>query len=92
MILYYRAFGAIACIVLTANVVLLVAVMSWLQASLSLPGIAGIVLTVGMAADANVLIYERVREELRAGNSRRLRSVPVSTRHSRRLRIPTSRR
>lgn len=69
LILYYRGFGAIACVVLTANVVLLVAVMSMLQASLSLPGIAGIVLTVGMAADANVLIYERVREELRAGNT-----------------------
>ncbi len=69
LILYYRGFGAIACVVLTANVILLVAVMSLLQASLSLPGIAGIVLTVGMAADANVLIYERVREELRAGNT-----------------------
>lgn len=69
LIMYYRGFGAIACIVLTANVILLVAVMSMLQASLSLPGIAGIVLTVGMAADANVLIYERVREELRLGNS-----------------------
>jgi preprotein translocase subunit SecD len=69
LVLYYRAFGAIACLVLTANVILLVAVMSLLQASLSLPGIAGIVLTVGMAADANVLIYERVREELRLGNT-----------------------
>lgn len=69
LIMYYRGFGAIACIVLTANVILLVAVMSMLQASLSLPGIAGIVLTVGMAADANVLIYERVREELRLGNT-----------------------
>jgi preprotein translocase subunit SecD len=69
MIVYYRAFGLIACAVLTANVVLLVAIMSMLQASLSLPGIAGIVLTVGMAADANVLIYERMREELRLGNS-----------------------
>jgi preprotein translocase subunit SecD len=69
LILYYRGFGAIACVVLTANVILLVALMSLLQASLSLPGIAGIVLTVGMAADANVLIYERVREELRNGSS-----------------------
>ncbi|HEY6640591.1 protein translocase subunit SecD [Povalibacter sp.] len=69
LILYYRGFGAIACVVLTANVVLLIALMSMLQASLSLPGIAGIVLTVGMAADANILIYERVREELRLGNS-----------------------
>jgi preprotein translocase subunit SecD len=69
MIVYYRAFGLIACVVLTANVVLLVAVMSLLPTALSLPGIAGIVLTVGMAADANVLIYERIREELRLGNS-----------------------
>jgi preprotein translocase subunit SecD len=69
LILYYRGFGAIACAVLLANVILLVAVMSLLGASLSLPGIAGIVLTIGMAADANILIYERVREELRLGNS-----------------------
>jgi preprotein translocase subunit SecD len=66
---YYRAFGLVANLVLIMNVVLLVALMSLLQASLSLPGIAGIVLTVGMAADANVLIYERIREELRNGNS-----------------------
>lgn len=69
MVMYYRGFGLIACVVLVSNVVLLVAVMSMLQASLSLPGIAGIVLTIGMAADANVLIYERIREELRVGNS-----------------------
>jgi len=69
LIMYYRGFGAIACVVLSANVILLIALMSMLQASLSLPGIAGIVLTVGMAADANVLIYERVREELRLGNT-----------------------
>jgi len=66
---YYSLFGVVACLVLTINVVLLVALMSLLQASLSLPGIAGIVLTIGMAADANVLIYERIREELRNGNS-----------------------
>jgi preprotein translocase subunit SecD len=72
MAMYYRWFGVVACIVLTANVVLIIAVMSLLSmigAALSLPGIAGIVLTVGMAADANVLIYERIREELRLGNS-----------------------
>jgi preprotein translocase subunit SecD len=62
---YYRRFGLVACIVLFMNMVLLTALMSMLQATLSLPGIAGIVLTVGMAADANVLIYERIREELR---------------------------
>jgi len=66
---YYRKFGVVANLVLLSNMVLLVALMSLLQASLSLPGIAGIVLTVGMAADANVLIYERIREELRNGNS-----------------------
>jgi preprotein translocase subunit SecD len=66
---YYRWFGLVACAVLTANVVLLTAVMSLIGGVLTLPGIAGIVLTVGMAADANVLIYERIREELRIGNS-----------------------
>lgn len=66
---YYRAFGLIANLVLIMNVVLLVALMSLLPTALTLPGIAGIVLTIGMAADANVLIYERIREELRSGNS-----------------------
>src|SRR5262245_44947421 len=69
MVLYYRAFGMIANTVLLANVVLLAALLSLLQAALSLPGIAGIVLTVGMAVDANILIYERIREELRNGLS-----------------------
>ena len=69
MVLYYRAFGLVADAVLLANVVLLAALLSMLQASLSLPGIAGIVLTVGMAVDANILIYERIREELRNGSS-----------------------
>ena len=67
--LYYKAFGIIAGIALSLNVVLLVALLSMLQATLTLPGIAGIVLTVGMAIDANVLINERIREELRNGNS-----------------------
>jgi preprotein translocase subunit SecD len=67
--IYYRAFGLIANLVLIMNVVMLVALMSLLQAALTLPGIAGVVLTVGMAADANVLIFERIREELRNGNS-----------------------
>jgi preprotein translocase subunit SecD len=62
---YYRWFGLAADIALTANLVLLVAVMSVLGATLTLPGIAGIVLTVGMAVDANVLIFSRIREELR---------------------------
>ena len=67
--IYYRMFGIVASVVLIINMVLLVALMSLLQASLSLPGIAGIVLTVGMAGDANILIYERIREELRNGMS-----------------------
>jgi preprotein translocase subunit SecD len=69
MAVYYRAFGLIANLGLTFNLVLLVAVLSMLQATLTMPGIAGIVLTVGMAVDANVLIFERIREELRAGNT-----------------------
>ncbi len=67
MIVYYRGFGVIANVALTLNLMLLVACMSILSATLTLPGIAGIVLTVGMAVDANVLIFERIREELRAG-------------------------
>jgi len=69
MALYYRVFGIVADLALFANLVLIVAILSMLQASLTLPGIAGIVLTVGMAVDANVLIFERIREELRNGNS-----------------------
>ena len=69
MALYYRVFGITANLALFANLVLIVALLSMLQASLTLPGIAGIVLTVGMAVDANVLIFERIREELRNGNS-----------------------
>jgi preprotein translocase subunit SecD len=69
MAFYYRAFGMVANLALVANVTLLVALLSLLQASLTLPGIAGVVLTVGMAVDANVLINERIREELRNGSS-----------------------
>ncbi|MCZ6498515.1 MAG: protein translocase subunit SecD [Gammaproteobacteria bacterium] len=69
MALYYRVFGLVADVALFANLVLIVALLSLLQASLTLPGIAGIVLTVGMAVDANVLIFERIREELANGNS-----------------------
>jgi preprotein translocase subunit SecD len=65
MAFYYRAFGLVADAVLLANVLLLTALLSMMRASLSLPGIAGIILTVGIAVDANVLIYERIREELR---------------------------
>jgi preprotein translocase subunit SecD len=69
MTVYYRVFGMVANLALAMNVVLTIAVLSMLQATLTLPGIAGIVLTVGMAVDANVLIFERIREELRNGNS-----------------------
>jgi len=69
MVIYYRVFGIVANLALALNVVLIVAILSMLQATLTMPGIAGIVLTVGMAVDANVLIFERIREELRSGNS-----------------------
>ncbi|MET4161932.1 preprotein translocase subunit SecD [Marinobacterium sp. MBR-111] len=67
MLVYYKVFGLLANIALTLNLVLLMAVMSLLSATLTLPGIAGIVLTVGMAVDANVLIFERIKEELKNG-------------------------
>ncbi len=69
MAVYYKTFGLIANLALTFNLVVIIAVLSMLQATLTLPGIAGIVLTVGMAVDANVLIFERIKEELRNGNS-----------------------
>jgi len=69
MLVYYRMFGFIANVALIFNMMLLIGLLSILQATLTLPGIAGIVLTVGMAVDANVLIFERIREELRLGNS-----------------------
>ena len=69
MIFYYKGFGLIANFGLMVNLTLVIALLSLLQASLTLPGIAGIVLTVGMAVDANVLIFERIREEIRIGNS-----------------------
>ena len=67
ILFYYRIFGIAASLALTFNIVLLVAIMSILSATLTLPGIAGIVLTVGMAVDANVLIFSRIREELKKG-------------------------
>jgi preprotein translocase subunit SecD len=69
MLAYYRVFGLIANVGLLVNVVLIVALLSLLQAALTLPGIAGIVLTIGMAVDANVLINERIREEVRNGST-----------------------
>lgn len=67
MLVYYKVFGLAANLALTANLVLLVAIMSSISATLTLPGIAGIVLTVGMAVDANVLIFSRIKEELKNG-------------------------
>ena len=69
MAIWYKGFGLIANLALMLNLVIIIAVLSMLQATLTLPGIAGIVLTVGMAVDANVLIFERIREEIRNGNS-----------------------
>jgi preprotein translocase subunit SecD len=69
MVVYYGLFGIIADIALVANLILMIAGLSVLQATLTLPGIAGIILTIGMAVDANVLIYERIREEARVGKS-----------------------
>lgn len=69
MTVYYRVFGLVADLALFANLVLLISLLSMLGATLTMPGIAGIVLTVGMAVDANVLIFERIREELRNGNT-----------------------
>jgi preprotein translocase subunit SecD len=69
MAAYYRVFGLVADLALFVNLILMVALLSMLGATLTMPGIAGIVLTVGMAVDANVLIFERIREELRNGNT-----------------------
>ncbi len=69
MAMRYRVFGMVANVALTLNLVMIVSVLSLLQATLTLPGIAGIVLTVGMAVDANVLIFERIKEELGANNN-----------------------
>ena len=66
-LVYYRMFGVITCVALLINLLMVVAVMSFLGATLTLPGLAGIALTVGMSVDANVLINERIREELRGG-------------------------
>ena len=71
IVIYYRWSGVVACIALLLNLVLLLGAMALFDATLTLPGIAGIVLTVGMAVDANVLIFERTREELRAGKTPR---------------------
>ena len=69
MVLYYGLFGLVADLALILNLIIMLGVLSLLQATLTLPGIAGIVLTIGMAVDANVLIFERIREEARAGRA-----------------------
>jgi protein-export membrane protein SecD len=69
MVLIYRSFGFFADIALILNLVMVLGILSLLQATLTLPGIAGIILTIGMAVDANVLIFERIKEELRNGSS-----------------------
>lgn len=69
VVLTYGLFGVFVLLALLTNIILIFAIMSVLQSTLTLPGIAGIVLTMGMAVDANVLIYERIREELRSGRS-----------------------
>jgi len=71
MLVYYRSAGLIADIAMVFNVVYLLAMLATLQATLTLPGIAAVVLTIGMAVDANIIIYERIREEIRAGKSPR---------------------
>ena len=71
MLLYYRKIGVVAVTALSLNVVFIVALLSFIGATLTLPGVAGVVLTMGMAVDANVLIFERIREEVRAGKSNR---------------------
>ena len=90
--LYYRLFGVFSTLALGVNLLLLVAVLSMLQATLTLPGIAAIALALGMAIDANVLINERVREELRGGARRRRRSTPATSAPSRPSSTRTSRR
>lgn len=89
IIVIYRFFGVIATVALAFNMVMLVALMSILGATLTLPGIAGIVLTMGMAVDANVLIFSRIREELANGMSVRGRSTKASTVPSPRSSTPT---
>jgi preprotein translocase subunit SecD len=69
MLAYYKKAGVNAVLALVLNTVLLIAALSYFSATLTLPGIAGIILTIGMAVDSNVLIFERIREELRTGKS-----------------------
>ena len=90
MSFYYGLFGVAACVALVVNLILIMGVLSALQATLTLPGIAGIVLTIGMAVDANVLIFERIREEVGAAGRRSARSTRATARRCRRSSTPTS--
>ena len=90
MLLTYGLFGVFANIAVAINVAMIFGILSLLNATLTLPGIAGIVLTVGIAVDSNVLIYERIREELRAAARRSRRSTPASPARSRPFSTPTS--
>ena len=69
MIIRYKAFGIVADFAIIFNIILLISMLSAIEATLTMPGIAGIVLTVGMAVDANVLVFERIKEEIRSGRS-----------------------
>ena len=69
MLIYYKRSGINATLALVLNAIILIACLSYFDAVLTLPGIAGIILTIGMAVDSNVLIFERIREELRAGKA-----------------------
>jgi preprotein translocase subunit SecD len=89
---YYMLFGVFSSLALGFNLLLLVAVLSMLQATLTLPGIAAMALALGMAIDSNVLINERVREELRNGASPQPASTPATTAPGPRSWTPTSRR
>ena len=71
MVFYYRVSGVVADFALLLNIIMLMGTLSWLRATLTLPGIAGIALTIGMAVDTNVLMFERIREELRLGKTGR---------------------
>jgi preprotein translocase subunit SecD len=71
MLIYYRLSGFIANLAMTLNMLFMMAILAGFEASLTLPGIAGLVLTIGMAVDSNIIIYERIREELRLGKSPR---------------------
>ena len=89
MLVYYKKAGINAVLALLLNTVLLMAALAYFGATLTLPGIAGVILTIGMAVDSNVLIFERIREELRAGRRSRRPSMRASARPGGPSSIPT---